>query len=137
VILKDGLTRPARALHIDEPPLWPRDPPIRQRQQIPTSWLELTISEGKNRQVRRMTAALGFPTLRLIRARIGPIELNGLLPGQSRVLNVIAELTQFLQAPAQTTAAKPPQEPRRSPEHRPHPHKPNRRGTPSGRQKTR
>ena len=82
VQLNDGPTRPARARQIDEPPaLWPRNPPIRQRQNSPTAWLELCISEGRNRQVRRMTAAVGLPTLRLIRAAIGPHTLEGLAPG--------------------------------------------------------
>ncbi|WP_086931550.1 pseudouridine synthase [Agarilytica rhodophyticola] len=83
--LKDGLTKPAKAKAISLPKLWDRYPPIRERQNIPTSWLELTINEGKNRQVRRMTAAVGYPTLRLIRARIGSWALNGLQPGEIRV----------------------------------------------------
>lgn len=83
VDLKDGRTRPAQARLIDEPPgLWPRNPPIRYRAAIPTAWIELTIREGKNRQVRRMTAAVGFPTLRLIRAAIGPFAVDGLAPGE-------------------------------------------------------
>ena len=84
ITLKDGLTRPAQARRIEEPAnLWPRDPPVRYRAAIPTSWLELTITEGKNRQVRRMTAAVGFPTLRLIRVRIGDWALDDMQPGQS------------------------------------------------------
>jgi 23S rRNA pseudouridine2457 synthase len=83
VDLGEFTTRPAEARLIDEPPgLWPRDPPIRYRAKIPTSWLELTLREGRNRQVRRMTARVGFPTLRLVRARIGRIGLEGLAPGE-------------------------------------------------------
>jgi len=85
VDLKDGRTRPARVLRIDEPAgLWDRDPPIRYRANIPTTWLELTITEGRNRQVRRMTAAVGYPTLRLVRASVGDWSLDGLAPGQWR-----------------------------------------------------
>lgn len=85
VTLKDGPTRPAQAWAMDEPPdLWPRDPPIRWRAAIPTAWIGLTLTEGRNRQVRRMTAAVGLPTLRLIRARIGDWRLDGLRPGQWR-----------------------------------------------------
>lgn len=85
VNLNDGPTRPARARLITEPAhLWPRDPPVRVRQHIPTSWLALVIAEGRNRQVRRMTAAVGHPTLRLIRAAIGPYDLQGLALGTWR-----------------------------------------------------
>ena len=83
VALPDGRTRPARARVIPEPPaLWPREPPIRRRAAIPTAWIEIVLREGRNRQVRRMTAAVGHPTLRLIRAAVGPYVLGELLPGQ-------------------------------------------------------
>lgn len=85
VQLNDGLTLPARAQRMAEPPaLWPRVPPIRVRQAQPTAWLELVIREGRNRQVRRMTAAVGFPTLRLIRAAVGALSIDGLAPGSWR-----------------------------------------------------
>lgn len=86
VMLKDGMTAPAEVERIAPPQIWPRTPPIRFRAQIPTHWINLTIREGRNRQVRRMTAAVGFPTLRLIRHRIGEWELGGLAPGEYRVL---------------------------------------------------
>ena len=83
--LNDGPTLPARAQRMEPPKnLWERDPPVRFRQSIPTSWLALTIREGRNRQVRRMTAAVGYPTLRLVRAAIGPYTLEGLAPGTLR-----------------------------------------------------
>jgi 23S rRNA pseudouridine2457 synthase len=85
LVLNDGPTRPAPTRVIDEPAqLWPRDPPIRFRKTVPTSWIELELSEGRNRQVRRMTAAIGLPTLRLIRWAIGPWSVEGLVPGQWR-----------------------------------------------------
>ena len=87
VVLKDGPTRPARVTVIDEPEwLWPRDPPIRERRNIPTQWLRVEISEGRNRQVRRMTAAVGHPCLRLIRIGIGDWSIEGLAPGEYRLL---------------------------------------------------
>jgi 23S rRNA pseudouridine2457 synthase len=85
VDLGDFVTKPCKAKLIDEPPgLWPRDPPIRYRAAIPTSWVELVLTEGKNRQVRRMTAKVGFPTLRLIRWAVGSWNLAGLAPGEWR-----------------------------------------------------
>jgi 23S rRNA pseudouridine2457 synthase len=78
VRLKDGLTLPAEAERIDDPALWPRDPPIRVRQSVPDCWIKLTIREGRNRQVRRMTAAVGYPTLRLVRWGIGEWTVDGL-----------------------------------------------------------
>ncbi|KCZ87607.1 rRNA large subunit pseudouridine synthase E [Hyphomonas johnsonii] len=85
ITLKDGKTAPAKADVIAEPEkLWPRDPPIRFRKSVPDSWISLTITEGRNRQVRRMTAAVGHPTLRLVRSRIGHWPLGGLAPGEWR-----------------------------------------------------
>jgi len=82
VTLKDGPTLPAKARMIDPPELWPRDPPVRYRKSVPDSWIALTITEGRNRQVRRMTAAAGHPTLRLVRWSIGNWTLENLAPGQ-------------------------------------------------------
>jgi 23S rRNA pseudouridine2457 synthase len=96
VDLNDGRTLPAGAQCVAEPGwLWPREPPIRFRKAIPTSWIELTIREGRNRQVRRMTAAVGHPTLRLIRWSVGPWTLDGLAPGEHREV-APAEITAFL-----------------------------------------
>ena len=82
VRLKDGMTLPAEVARIDAPDLWPRDPPIRERKSIPDCWLQITIREGRNRQVRRMTAAVGLPTLRLVRWSIGDWTVAGIAPGQ-------------------------------------------------------
>jgi 23S rRNA pseudouridine2457 synthase len=91
VELNDGITRPAGARLIDEPAgLWPRDPPIRYRARIPTAWLELTLREGRNRQVRRMTAKVGHPTLRLVRAAIGAVRVEGLAQGEWRQIDPAA-----------------------------------------------
>lgn len=92
VKLKDGMTKPAEARLIEPTALWPRTPPIRYRANIPDSWIELTITEGRNRQVRRMTAAIGHPTLRLIRYRIGPWSVEGLAPGAWRIIDCPPEL---------------------------------------------
>ncbi len=82
LMLKDGPTLPARARIIPEPELWPRQPTVRFRKSVPTRWLEIQLQEGRNRQVRRMTAAIGFPTLRLVRVAIGPYRLKRLQPGE-------------------------------------------------------
>jgi len=91
VDLGDFITRPAGARQIEEPDnLWARDPPIRHRLRVPTRWLELALQEGKNRQVRRMTARVGYPTLRLVRAAIGRVRLDGLAPGEWRQIDPLA-----------------------------------------------
>ena len=88
VRLNDGTTRPAEVVAIEAPDLWPRDPPVRFRKSVPDGWLRLTIREGRNRQVRRMTAAVGLPTLRLVRWQVGEWSLDGIAPGQWRELAI-------------------------------------------------
>lgn len=108
VTLKDGLTKPAQAELITAPDIWPRTPPVRHREAIPTSWISLQIKEGKNRQVRRMTAAVGFPTLRLIRYAIGPYTLENLPSGQwihtEPSTELLNEVTHFEQQRKRKTA---------------------------------
>jgi 23S rRNA pseudouridine2457 synthase len=88
VRLKDGLTRPAGAERVADPALWPRDPPVRYRKTVADCWLRITLSEGRNRQVRRMTAAIGHPTLRLVRWAIGEWNVDGIAPGEWRRIEV-------------------------------------------------
>lgn len=103
IVLKDGKTRPAEASKMVEPShLWERNPPIRERANIPTSWIQLTISEGRNRQVRRMTAAVGHPTLRLVRYSIGPWSIGTLQPGEFRTETVPEHLLQAVQKKRKT-----------------------------------
>lgn len=96
VLLNDGPTLPADAERLEAPTLWERNPPIRYRANIPTSWVALTLREGRNRQVRRMTAAVGFPTLRLVRVAIGPWSVEGLAPGEWREIELDAKTQQDL-----------------------------------------
>ena len=95
VELKDGMTRPAKVSPISPPELWPRVPPIRERKNIPTSWLRIVLREGRNRQVRRMTAAVGYPTLRLVRQKIGPWRIGRLKPGEYAKLPSPADEREF------------------------------------------
>jgi len=117
VALRDGPTLPARARRIAPPPgLWARDPPIRVRKAIPTAWLDIAIAEGRNRQVRRMTAAVGLPTLRLVRHAVGPWTLGSLAPGQWREEGVDARVLSSAAAsmPSASPASRPrPRAPRR------------------------
>lgn len=95
VLLKDGMTGPAKVEMVDGPDdVWPRVPPVRYRESVPTSWLRITLREGRNRQVRRMTAAVGYPTLRLIRQSVGPWALGGLKPGEWREAAVPKDLAE-------------------------------------------
>jgi len=101
VVVKGERTRPARVRFIEPPPVWPRNPPIRERKSVPTSWLEITLTEGRKRQVRHMTAAVGYPTLRLIRWAIGPWQLGTLQPGEWREVPCpqnVQELLQWLRS---------------------------------------
>ncbi|MDF0752058.1 pseudouridine synthase [Marinobacter sp. 71-i] len=110
VTLKDGKTRPADVALMQAPDIWPRNPPVRYRESVPTSWIRITITEGKNRQVRRMTAAVGFPTLRLVRYGIGDWALEGLSPGEFRTMTV---------HPPAPAAAKPARKPSATRKHSP------------------
>lgn len=112
--LKDGLTRPAKARLIDPPDIWARNPPIRERQSIPTQWIELKITEGKNRQVRRMTAAVGHPTLRLIRYSIGQLTLDQLDSGQWQQVSVPEVMQSMIKSPEKVTTRKQPANRRRT-----------------------
>lgn len=93
VQLKDGVTLPAKVKQIDEPDLWPRTPPIRYRASIPTSWLDIQLCEGRNRQIRRMTATVGYPTLRLIRIAIDRWRLKKLQPGEWVIIDDVSEIS--------------------------------------------
>jgi len=108
VRLRDGLTRPAEARRMEPPAVWSRDPPIRFRKNVPDSWLEIQLREGRNRQVRRMTAAVGYPTLRLIRAGAGPFRLEGLAPGEWREVEAPPELLSGRAAPRSASPARGP-----------------------------
>ncbi len=111
LVLNDGPTLPAEARAMEEPALWPREPPIRYRAAIPTSWVELKLREGRNRQVRRMTAAVGYPTLRLIRWAIGPLTLEGVAPGEYREV-AAREFAEFAAAVPKRSPGPPQGKPR-------------------------
>jgi 23S rRNA pseudouridine2457 synthase len=101
VKLNDGMTRPAKARKVAQPVLWDRDPPIRVRKTVSDSWLELSIREGRNRQIRRMTANVGFPTLRLVRIAVGEWTIEGLQPGQYREMSVPMTIRRMKSNPPQ------------------------------------
>ncbi|MTI15157.1 pseudouridine synthase [Sansalvadorimonas verongulae] len=107
ITLKDGPTRPARVRRMNAPDIWPRNPPIRERASIPDCWLEIKISEGRNRQVRRMTAAIGFPTLRLVRYAIGPWTVDNLAPGEWKTIPAPADLLKRVPKGASTASSRP------------------------------
>jgi 23S rRNA pseudouridine2457 synthase len=109
VELRDGRTLPARAKRlVPAPGLWPRDPPIRARQTVLDSWLEVQLQEGRNRQVRRMTAAVGYPTLRLVRTAVGPFGVDGLAPGEWREVEIPPELLSGRGGPRSASRARAP-----------------------------
>lgn len=99
LVIRETRFLPAKVTLIDEPPLWPRNPPVRFRKTIPTSWLEIVLREGKNHQIRRMTAAIGFPTLRLVRHRIADWSLGTLQPGEYRLLTINSKTGKSLKGP--------------------------------------
>lgn len=118
VMLKDGLTKPAKARRIAMPNIWERTPPIRYRKNDITSWIELSISEGKNRQVRRMTAEVGFPTLRLIRYKIGPWTLDGIEQGNWSKIEVHLPKKQDIKRQARSKTSNKQNNQQRKPKHR-------------------